>query len=53
MQKSLQAVIISDTYKTAIMESIDEGILALNNDQTISHINVNAKKILRERNRLI
>lgn len=47
MQNSLAAVVISDTYKTAIMESIDEGILALNNDQTISHININAKKILK------
>ena len=47
MLKSLQAVVISDSYKTAIMESIDEGILALNNDKTISHIYVNAKKILK------
>lgn len=47
MQNSLEAVVISDTYKTAIMESIDEGILALNNDQLITHININAKKILK------
>lgn len=47
MQTSLEAVVISDTYKTAIMESIDEGILALNNDQTITHINIQAKKILK------
>lgn len=47
MQRSLEAIVISDSYKTAVMESIDEGILALNNDQTISHINVHAKKTLK------
>lgn len=47
MQNSLEAAVVSDSYKTAIMESIDEGILALNNDQTISHININAKKTLK------
>lgn len=47
MQRSYNEVIVSDAYKTAIMESIDEGILALNRDMTISHINNSAKKILR------
>lgn len=47
IQKSYNEVMVSDAYKTAIMESIDEGILALNSDRTISHINNTAKRILR------
>jgi len=47
MQKSYNQVIVSDAYKTAIMESIEEGILALNSDRTISHINNTAKRILK------
>lgn len=47
MQKTYNEVIVSDAYKTAIMESIDEGILALNSDMTISHINNAAKNVLK------
>ncbi|MEL7567841.1 MAG: sigma 54-interacting transcriptional regulator [Dehalobacterium sp.] len=46
-QKSLKQIAISNTYKTAIMESIDEGIIALNTDETVSHINNTAKRILK------
>lgn len=47
MQKSINKMAISDAYKTAIMESIDEGILALNTDGTIIHINATTKRILK------
>ncbi|MCG9969156.1 sigma 54-interacting transcriptional regulator [Pelotomaculum terephthalicicum JT] len=47
MKKMYNEVIVSDAYKTAVMESIDEGILALNSDMTISHTNNAAKNILK------
>lgn len=47
IQKSFNQIAISNTYKTAIMESIDEGIIALNTDGTISHVNNTAKRILK------
>lgn len=47
MRKYINEVIVSDAYKTAVMESIDEGILALNSDMTISHVNNAAKNILK------
>ncbi|HBV96011.1 MAG: hypothetical protein JL50_05195 [Peptococcaceae bacterium BICA1-7] len=46
MQKSFKQIAISNAYKTALMESIDEGIMALNTDGTVSHINSTAKRIL-------
>lgn len=52
MQKSFDKVAVSDAYKAAIMESIDEGILALNKDGEINHINNTAKKILKIENSL-
>lgn len=47
IQKSLDETIIADNFKTAIIESIDEGILVLNRDRTIGHINSNARILLK------
>ncbi len=47
MQKSYNEVVVSNTLKTAIMESIDEGLVVLNQDRSITHINDRAKKILK------
>ncbi|NLX91652.1 MAG: sigma 54-interacting transcriptional regulator [Firmicutes bacterium] len=47
MQKSYNEVAVSNTLKTAIMESIDEGLIVLNKDRSITHINDRAKKILK------
>lgn len=47
MQKSIKQIAISDAYKSAIMESIDEGIIALNTNRTVNHINSTARRILK------
>ncbi|MGI5822609.1 MAG: sigma-54-dependent Fis family transcriptional regulator [Dethiobacteria bacterium] len=47
IQKSLNEATIADNFKTAIIESIDEGILVLNRDRTVGHINSNAKILLK------
>jgi transcriptional regulator with PAS, ATPase and Fis domain len=47
IQKSLNEATIADNYKNAIIESIDEGILVINKDKTIGHINSNAKILLK------
>lgn len=47
MKQSLDELALSSAYKTTIMESIDEGILALNLDKTIKHINKSAHNILK------
>lgn len=47
IQKSLNEATIADSYKNAIIESIDEGILVLNKDRTIGHMNNNAKILLK------
>lgn len=47
MQKSYHEIAISNALKTVIMEEIDEGLVVLNEDKTICHINDRAKKMLK------
>ncbi|ATW28658.1 hypothetical protein DCMF_16110 [Candidatus Formimonas warabiya] len=47
MQTSFKQIAISNTYKTAIMESIDEGIVALTTEGAVTHINNTARRILK------
>ncbi len=46
IQKSYQKIAVSDAFKSAMMESISDGILALKTDRTIMHINKSARQLL-------
>ncbi len=47
IQKSYIEIAIVDAFKTSMMESISDGILALKTDRTIMHINKCAKNLLK------
>lgn len=46
IQKSYLEIAITDAFKSSIMESISDGILALKTDRSIMHINKSAKHLL-------
>ena len=47
LQKSLNEVTISDAFKSAMLETIDEGIIAIDVKRTISQINTAAINLLK------